>query len=150
MTVATDDSFSDTVERDDADVWTETFQFAECSPAGTYRFRVTGRADRGDGPAPYTLQSKPFRVRRLKALEVERPVVRGRRVTLRATYPDPGDAALLALPRRVRTGRALLRVPGVGRVRALPNRLGVFRARVPKNAKVRVLEVRDRCRNTGR
>ncbi len=150
VTVATDDSYADTVERDDDGIWTETYQFEPCSPTGTYRFRVTGRADKGEGAAPYVVESRSFRVRKLKGLVVEKPVLKGRRLTLRATYPDPGEDALLALPRRVRTGRALLRVRGVGRVRALPNPSGVYRARLPKSAEFRVLEVKDRCGNTGR
>jgi neutral ceramidase len=147
VTVATDDTYADTVERDDADVWTETYQFGECARPGTYRFHITGRADRGDGPADYTLDSGPFKVQRLKTLTADAPVVTGRRVTLRALYPDPGEEALLALPRRVVSGRALLRV-GKRRVRARPTRLGVFRARVPKGAAVTLLSLRDRCGNT--
>jgi neutral ceramidase len=148
VTVATDDTYADIVERDDQDVWTETYQFGECARPGTYRFRVTGRADRGEGPAPYTLDSNPFRVQRLRTLTVEPAVVQGRRATLRALYPDPGKQALLALPRRVVSGRALLKA-GRRKVRARPTKLGVFRARVPKGAQVKLLSLRDRCGNTG-
>jgi hypothetical protein len=148
VTVATDDTYADIVERDEQDVWTETYQFGECARPGRYRFHVTGHADRGDGPAAYALDSDPFRVKRLKTLTVEPPVVRGRRVTLRALYPDPGKEALLALPRRVVSGRALLKA-GRRKVRARPTKLGVFRARVPKGAQVTLLSLRDRCGNTG-
>ena len=153
VTVATDDSFADIVERSPDDVWTETFQFDACSRVGVYRFRVTGRADRGDGPAAYALESKPFRVRRITTLAADRPVVRGRRASVRALYPDPGEEALLSLPRRVTTGRVLLAVRARGasaRVRARPDGQGTFGARVPRGARVKVLKVRDRCGNTGR
>lgn len=152
-TVATDDSFADIVERDENDVWMETFQFDACSRPGAYRFRVTGRADRGEGPAAYALASDPFRVRRITTLSADRPVARGRRVSVRALYPDPGAGALLSLPRRVTSGRVLLRVRAGGeasQVRARPDGLGAFTARVPRGARVKVLEVRDRCGNTGR
>lgn len=153
-TVATDDSFRDTVERDDADVWTERFQFSECSREGTYRFHVTGRADRGSGAAPYELTSRPFRVERLDSLKADPPTVEGTTATVRALYPDPGKETLLALPRRVRSGSILLRVQAPRRratmVRARPDAQGNFTARVPAGASVTVAEVRDGCGNTGR
>ncbi len=153
-TVATDDAFEDTVERDDDDVWTETYQFDECTPEGVYRFRVTGRADQGSGPAPYEVTSRPFRVGPLTTLAADPPVVSGTRATVRALYPDPGKEALLALPRRVRTGQVTLdiRAPGgaPARVVANPDAAGTFSAAVPAGATASVVEVRDRCGNTGR
>ena len=153
-TVATDDSFRDTVERDDSDVWTERFQFSECSAEGTYRFRVTGQADRGAGPAPYAVTSRPFRVERLTTLKADPPVVNGTDVSVRALYPDPGEDALLALPRRVRSGTVLLEVRAPGqrprRVTARPDAAGTFKATVWPGASVDVVEVRDACDNTGR
>ena len=107
---------------------------------------MTGRADRGDGPTDYTLDSDPFRVKRMTTLKADPPVVAGRRVTLRALYPDPGKDALLALPRRVVSGRALLQA-GHRTVRARPTKLGVFRARVPRGAAVSLRSLRDRCGN---
>jgi hypothetical protein len=154
-TVATDDTFADTVERDDENVWTERYQFNECSPRGTYRFQVTGRANRGSGVAPYQVISRPFRVDETTPLKVEAPVVSGTTATVKARYPDPGKDALLALPARVRAGHAIFEVRPPGRkarrVLAGPDRLGLqFEARVPAGASVRVLEVRDRCGNSGR
>jgi hypothetical protein len=155
-TVATDDSFYDTVERDESDVWTERFQFTECSPEGIYRFRVTGSADRGSGPAPYELLSRPFRVEPLSSLQAAPVAVEGTTAITRATYPDPGKETLAALPRRVLTGSILLRVQRQGRratrVRALPDPAspGFFKAPVPRGASVSVLQVRDACGNTGR
>jgi hypothetical protein len=153
-TVATEDSFHDTVERDDENVWTERFQFDECAPEGDYRFRVTGRADQGSGPAPYEVTSRPFRVDPLTTLAAEPPVVTGTRVTVRALYPDPGKEALLALPRRVRTGHVTLEVRAPGRaperVRAVPDGAGTFSATVPAGAAASAVEVRDGCGNSGR
>ena len=153
-TVATDDSFRDTVERDENDVWTERFQFSECSPEGTYRFRVTGQADRGGGPAPYEVVSRPFRVERLTTLKADAPVVDVTDVSVRALYPDPGEDALLALPRRVRSGTVLLEVRAPGqrprRVKAHPDASGTFTATVWPGASVDVVEVRDACGNAGR
>jgi len=153
-TVATEDSFYDTVERDDANVWTERFQFTECTPEGTYRFRVTGRADRGAGPEPYELDSRPFRVERLDSLQAGPVSVQGRTAAVRALYPDPGKDILAALPRRVLTGSILLRVQAPGRratrVWAQPDGAGTFTAPVRPGATATVLEVRDGCGNTGR
>ena len=151
QTVATDDSFADTVERSEGDVWTERFQFTECDPLGTYRFVVTGVADRGSGAAPYSLTSRPFTLQPVE-LTVRAPTVSGRTARVVAEYADPGEDILLALPRRVRAGSAVLEVRGPrGRVRqvlARPDEKGLaFTARVPAGATVRVLGVHDRCGN---
>ena len=150
---STDDSYHDTVERSDDNTWTELFQLRECNPAWTYRFVVRGRADRGSGPEPYEVVSREFTVERA-ALAVAETGVNGRFAFVRAEYPDPGEDALLALPRIVRTGAAAIRVRDrrgrvVFRGRARPNRrLGVFTARVPRGAhSVRVLWLRDACGN---
>ncbi len=152
-TVATDDSFADTVERGDDGVFTERYQFNECTPVGSYRFFVRGRADRGAGAEPYELTSRPFGVTPLDSLKSEPPVVEGERVNVRALYPDPGKQALLALPRRVRSGSILLRVEAPGgratMVPARPDDRGNFTAQVPAGASVTVAEVRDGCGNTG-
>jgi hypothetical protein len=85
---------------------------------------------------------------------VDPPVVAGTRVTARALYPDPGKEALLALPRRVRTGHVTLEIRAPGRapdrVRAVPDGAGSFAATVPAGATASVVDVRDRCGNTGR
>ena len=71
-----------------------------------------------------------------------------------ALYPDPGkEDALLALPRRVRTGFAVLGVKKGDRkerrVRARLTRDKLsFKARVPRKAAVRVIRVKDACGNT--
>ena len=150
-TVATDDGFADTVERDRDDVWTETFQFGPCDPLGTYRFHVRGRADRGAGPAPYEAISRSFELGPTAPLQVLAPVVAGTTVTVRALYPDPGEQALLALPRLVDSGEALLDVTAGGttrRVSAPADPAGyVFSARVREGATVRVVRLNDRCGN---
>lgn len=151
---ATDDGFEDIVEQDDEGVWTETFQLGRCTPLGSYRFVVTGRADRGSGVQPYTVVSRPFEVVRSAPLAIGRVAIARRRATVSAEYPDPGEDALLATPRIVRDGSAHLRVrPRRGRARTItarPNRGRVsFVATVPRRARVTVTRVRDRCGNTG-
>lgn len=151
---ATDDVYRDTTVRGRDDVWTEAWQFSACERAGRYRFRVRGRANRGSGTEHYELASDEFEVARLEDLSTAPPEVQGGRVRVRAFYPDPGEDALLALPRRVRSGWVDLRVtpPGGGprRVRARPDdeRLE-FEAGVEPGSSVEVIGVRDRCGNTG-
>jgi hypothetical protein len=116
---------------------------------------VVGRADRGNGVEPYELASSPFELRPIETLTASPPVLGRRIVRLHATYPDPGEDALLALPRRVRSGSATLRVtPPGGRPRRVRARLDRDRlgyiARVPAGSRVEVLRVRDACGNTGR
>ena len=152
--VATDDGFYDILERDpETNVWTTTFQTTECMRTGTYRFLVRGRADKGSGPEEYRIESDPFVLSPIRNIAPTLTTT-GRRARVTALYPEPGeDEALLALPRRVRSGHAILGVTRRGsdretRVRAklTKDRLA-FRARVPRGAAVRVLRVRDACGN---
>jgi neutral ceramidase len=153
--IATDDGFQDITERTREDgSWTETFQFDDCDPVGTYRFRVRGRADRGSGPAPYEAVSREFELRPAP-LSAQPPTVTGSVATVRALYPDPGEQTLMAMPRLASSGSALLEVTESGerprRVRAAadPQR-HAYVARVPTGATVRVLSVTDDCGNSNR
>ena len=152
--VATDDGFYDILERDpETDVWTTTFQTTDCMRAGQYRFVVTGRADKGSGPEDYRVESDPFALTPIRNIAPTLTVT-GRRARVTALYPDPGEEdALLALPRRVRSGVAVLGVKKGDRperrVRAaLTADKLAFQARVPRGATVRVIRVRDACGNT--
>jgi neutral ceramidase len=148
----TDDFFYDTLERDpESDVWTTTLQTSDCMPAGRYRFSIFGRADRGSGAEDYRILSREFRVAPLTAIAPTLTVA-GRSALVTAIYPDPGKEALLALPRRVRSGSALLGVRrGRGKEKRVRARLTrdrlAFAARVPRRAKVRVIRVTDACGN---
>jgi hypothetical protein len=151
--VTTDDGFYDILERDpETDVWTTTFQTTECMRAGNYRFVVTGRADRGSGPEDYRIESDPFELAPIRNIAPTLAVT-GRRALVTALYPDPGkDEALLALPRRVRSGFAVLGVEtGARRERRVRARLTrdrlAFKARIPRGASVRVIRVEDACGN---
>jgi hypothetical protein len=152
--VGTDDGEHDTTERDGDGVWTETWQFDNCDPLGTYRLMVRGMADRGSGTEPYELASEPFELAPTAPLAAGNPLVEGGVASVTATYPDPGVNALLALPRRVRTGQALLRVtePGGGQseVVAQPDadRLR-FVAPVAAGSTAEVVRVEDGCGNGG-
>ena len=152
--IATDDGFQDITERRREDgSWTETFQPGDCDPVGTYRFRVRGRADRGDGPRPYEAISRTFQVR-ATTLAPQSPSVTGTLALVRAIYPDPGEETLMALPRLAGTGSALLEVTDPGgarrRVRARADRARyAYVARVPEGSTVRVLSVADGCGNRG-
>src|SRR4051812_17816497 len=106
--VGSDDGFADVTERAGDDTWTETFQLDQIAAPGTYRFAVTGRADRGEGPQPYALTSRTFTVAPLPLRPAE-PVLRDGVASVLVRYPDPG-ASPLALPRLVRTGSARLRL----------------------------------------
>jgi neutral ceramidase len=148
--VATDDTFADTTERAGDDTWTETFQLDECAATGTYRFAITGRADRGAGPAPYALTSRTFTVGAL-TLAAAAPVVSGDTVSVLVRYPDPG-ASPLALPRLVRTGTARLRVTlADGSVRTVTARpdpaTGAFTTAVPGARGATLATARDACGN---
>ena len=105
----TDDGFYDILERDpETDVWTTTFQTTDCMPPGTYRFLVRGRADTGDGPEDYRIESDPFELTPITNITPTLTVT-GRTARVTALYPDPGEEdTLLALPRRVRSGAAVL------------------------------------------
>jgi neutral ceramidase len=152
--IASDDGFQDITERTREDgSWTETFQFADCDPLGTYRFRVRGRADKGDGPRSYEVVSRTVELGPTQ-LTVRPPIVVGTVATVRALYRDPGAETLMATPRLAASGQALLEVTRPGRrprrIRAAADaeRLA-FVARVPEGATVRVLSVDDGCGNTG-
>ncbi len=153
--IATDDGFYDILERDpETDVWTTTFQTTECMRAGSYRFLVRGRADTGSGPAPYRVESETFELTPITNLAPTLTVT-GLTARVTALYPDPGeDDTLLALPRRVRSGSAILGVKRKGatkekRVRArLTKDKLAFQARVPRGAAVRVIRVKDACGNS--
>ena len=54
----------------------------------------------------------PFQLLPTAPLTAAAPVVANGEASVTATYPDPGDGALLALPRRVRSGSATLLVDG--------------------------------------
>ena len=150
----TDDSFYDILEREpESDVWTTTLQTTECMPAGRYRFLIRGRADKGNGVEEYRIESKAFELTPITDIAPTLTVT-GRRAVVTAIYPDPGKETMLALPRRVRSGHAVLGVKRRGarresRVRAklTKDRLA-FSARVPRRAKVRVIRVRDACGNS--
>jgi neutral ceramidase len=152
--IATDDGFQDITERTREDgSWTETFQFADCDPLGTYRFHVRGRADKGAGPAPYEAVSRDFELT-AASLRSQPPSVVGSVATVRALYPDPGEGTLMAMPRLVGAGQAVVEVtrPGQGarreRVAADPVKLA-FVVNVPAGASVRTLSVTDACGNRG-
>jgi neutral ceramidase len=152
--VTTDDGFYDILERDpETDVWTTTFQTTECMHAGNYRFLVTGRADKGSGAEDYRIESDPFKLTPIRNI-VPALTVTGRKALVTALYPDPGEEkALLALPRRVRSGFAVLGVKRRDRreryVRARLTRDKLaFKARVPRGAAVRVIRVEDACGNS--
>jgi hypothetical protein len=150
-TVSTDDTFADTTERGAGDVWTETYQLDGCTPTGTYRFVVTGRADKGNGTEAYTLASDPFGVGRL-TLQPAAPTVSGDRVLALVRYPDPG-ASLLALARLVRTGTATLEVTradgSVRTVKATPDAAtGAFAATVANARSAKLVSATDGCGNS--
>jgi len=154
VTVGTDDGEYDTTERAGDGVWTETWQFADCDPLGTYRFMVRGMADRGGGTQPYELASEPFELGPTAPLAAGTPVVEGGVAHVTATYPNPGADILLALPRRVRTGQAVLRVTeptgAQSEVVARPDAAGLrFVAPVPDGSTVEVVRVEDGCGNGG-
>ena len=150
-TVATDDGPEDiTVWDDEAMTWTETWQFDECDPLGTYRFHVTGRALKEDGGdvEEYVVDSQPFEVGAMGNLQLLGPTVSGDSASVRALYPAPTPAALLALPRVVRTGEATFHLQGGREVVASPDGAGVFRADLPPGATVEGVSVDDGCGNT--
>ena len=96
---------------------------------------------------PYTVTSDEFEVTPIAALATIDSQVTGTTARVRARYPDPGDA-LLALPRRVRSGQALIRLSGGGQVTAQPtgDRLA-FEATVPSGAVIESVDVEDGCGN---
>ena len=148
--VATEDSVADTTRHAADDSWTETWQFAECDALGMYRFVVRGRANTGD----YRVASEPFQLRRFTGIEVFSKTIAGGVAHVRAEYSDYPADPLLALPQRVRTGYALVRLrtasgATVERI-ARPDADGLeFTARVPAGATIRSVSVEDGCGNTG-
>jgi hypothetical protein len=107
--------------------------------------------DRGSGPEPYAVASRSFAVTPA-ALEADAPAVEGTTARVRLRYPDPGDGALVALPRLVTTGTATLRVtpPGAAArtVTAKPDAAtGTFVAPVPAGSKVALVRAADGCGN---
>ena len=149
-TVGTDDGVFDTTAFDEATgEWTETWQFGECDPLGQYRFVVTGVADKGSGPEAYTATSNAFTLTATPPLTVDPVNVTGTTATVVARYPDPGSDALIALPRRVRTGAAMLDVNGQAIPAFLDSKKLRFTATVPPGATVSVDEVEDSCGNSG-
>ena len=155
-TVGTEEGLYDTTHFDeDSGVWTETWQFGECDPLGTYRFVVKGVADKGSGPAPYEVTSVSFELRPTLALQPAAPVVAGGKASVLVRYPNPG-AALVALPRRVRTGEATFTVdpPGAPGPEDVPaalddERLNFVADGVPDGSAVNVNSVEDSCGNRG-
>ena len=148
-TVATDDSESDTTALGDDGVWTETWQFGTCDQLASYRFHVTGVADKGAGPAPYEVTSAAFELLPTPPLAPGPLDVSSSEASLTATYADPGKDILLALPRRVRTGAATLTVNGAQVQAPIDGERLRFRAAVPPGASVTVAGVDDGCGNRG-
>src|SRR5207253_1505400 len=56
--VATEDSVVDVTEHARDQTWTETWQFTECDPLGTYRFTVHGMANKGSGLGPDSVEAR--------------------------------------------------------------------------------------------
>jgi hypothetical protein len=148
-TVATDDTFEDTTERGAGDVWTETFQFDRCRELGVYRFHVTGRAVRSDGgvAAPYSVDSAPFSVSPVSIDPGVASVGNGV-ASVRPLYPDPGDGALVALPRLVRGADVAFVLSDGRRVAARDaDDDGTYEAAVG-TASVAAVRVEDSCGNS--
>jgi neutral ceramidase len=154
VTVGVDDGpESTTVYDDEAKTWTETWQFSNCEPLGTYRFVATGMAVRAPGgaPEPYTAASDEFELGPMAPLQVFDATVAGETARVRARYPDPGPGALLALPRRVRTGEATIELANGREVVAKPDAAGLaFEAKVPPSSAIESVSVDDGCGNATR
>ena len=110
---------------------------------------VTGVADKGAGAEPYTVTSEEFELSKTPPLTADPVSVTGTTATVIARYPDPGPDALIALPRRVRTGTATLDVNGQTVEAGLDGDKLRFTRSVPSGATVTVDEVEDGCGNTG-
>jgi neutral ceramidase len=151
VTVATEDGYFDTTELIDRrnPTWRETWQFTECDPPGTYRFGVTGRANTGSGVADYAANSQAFELRPLSNLQIIDAVVQGGVARVRARYRDPGTDALLALPRRVRTGTARITFTNGRTVVARPDDAGLAFTAPARGAAIESVSVEDACGNTG-
>ncbi len=151
-TIGTDDGpESTTVYDDDAGTWTETWQFSNCEPLGTYRFVATGIAVKVDGgaPEPYAATSGAFELGSFGPLQIIDSSVTGNVARVRARYPDPGADSLLALPRRVRDGEATLSLSNGQTVTATPDsRRLAFEAKVPPGQTISDISVTDGCGNS--
>ena len=151
QTVGTDDGPEDiTVWDDDAQTWTETWQFDECDALGTYRFHVTGHAVKSLGGATedYTVDSHEFELGPMDPLEIVDSAVEGGTASVRARYPNPG-ASLLAVPRIVRHGKATFELAGGGEAMASPDAQGTgFQTSLPAGASVTGVSVEDACGNS--
>jgi hypothetical protein len=145
-TLATEDSLSDTTARADG-IWTETWQFDQCSPTGIYRLSATGMAvkNAGEAPSSYRAVSNEFTVAAVP-LQVGAPVVDGGIATVRPLYPDPGPA-VLALPRLVRSATVTLTVGGHSVAATDPDNDGAYSA--PVGGPVTAVHVTDGCGNEG-
>jgi neutral ceramidase len=107
VSIGTDDGLHDTTALAGG-AWTETWQFGECDLQTSYRFHVTGDADRGSGVKPYELTSESFRLGPMDPLSVGAITVsRSRIASVLITYPSPGKSSLMALPRLLRRGRVV-------------------------------------------
>ena len=130
-------------------MWTETFQFDNCWPTGTYRFHVTGRAKKSllGAVSDYTLDSSSFALGKL-TIAPGTPTVSGGVASVRPLYPDPGAGALVSLPRLV-IGATVNLTLSDGRVkRALQsNQDGVYTTNVG-TATVTGVSVVDDCGNS--
>jgi neutral ceramidase len=145
----TDDGLADTTARADGE-WTETWQFDECSTPGVYRLKVSGVAVKAPGAAPsgYSATSNEFAVAPV-TLAVPAPTVADGVASVRPLYPDPGEGALLALPRLLHGGDVDILVGRHGRIPATdPDGDGLYTAHVG-TADVSGATARDRCANTG-
>jgi neutral ceramidase len=148
--VGTDDSVADITRHAADDSWTETWQFTECDALGTYRFVVRGRANTGD----YKVTSKPFELRRATGIDVFSKFTAGGVAHVKAEYTGFPDEPLMALPRRVRTGYALLRLkkPNGEVVERLAFPLAPdgleFTGKVPPAATLESVSIEDGCGNT--
>jgi hypothetical protein len=120
--------------------------FSRCEPRGTYRFQVTGRASKDGSVEPYTLTSRSFELK-AATIDADAPAVTGTVATLRARYPNPGENALIVLPRLVTKGTATL-MAGGQQVTAKPDAAtGAFKATVPAGSKVTLKSLEDGCGN---
>ena len=151
--VATEDSVVDVTEHARDQTWTETWQFTECDPLGTYRFTVHGMANKGSGVGPYSATSKPFDLGKSTNISVYSKSVSDGRAHVRAEYGGFPMRPLADLPLRVRTGFAVLTVKkpdgSVDDVVALPDPAGLeFTARVPDGSTIQSISVEDSCGNT--
>lgn len=154
VAVGTDDGLRDTTALHNG-TWTETWQFDECDLEASYRFHVTGEADRGAGVKPYELTSSTFRLGPLPDLSIGKVTVNPHRIaSVLVTYPDPGKSTLLALPRLLRKGRVVFAYfDRHARYRTAtakpPKATAMWTARLGRGAhNVSVRLAKDRCGNS--